>query len=433
MPKNTVSSTKWAMANFTSWKKARNKRFADDPEKQVLDDLLLSHNASLLNKWLKLYVAETRKQDGSKYPPKTLYQLLAGLLRDMRSRKPNCSNFLDPNDHRFDSLHNGIDNVFRELRSSGVGSDSKSAEAITKEEEAQLMEQGVLGTDSPRALLRAAFFLNGKNFCLRGGEEHRCLKLSQIKRYSAPDHYVYTENSSKNRSGGMAQMRVANKVVPIYATPEAGIRCHVNILDTYFSKLPQEAMEKDNFYLQPLTKLPHDPQKPWFSTIPVGRNTLAKMVKDICKEGQISGNKTNHSLRATGASELFQAGVPEKVIQERTGHLSLSGLRHYERTTDEQHRSVSQILSSSVNATFDKEVSMATMPTTVSHSRLPLQPIASMQSFRPVSQASFTPNMNFSGCSVMIYQGTNTAQLPPPVPVGYDISDLDVENFFADL
>ena len=48
-------------------------------------------------------------------------------------------------------------------------------------------------------------------------------------------------------------MRVANKVVPIYAIPEAGTRCYVNVLDTYFSKLPQEAMEK------PLTKLPHDP------------------------------------------------------------------------------------------------------------------------------------------------------------------------------
>ena len=104
----------------------------------------------------------------------------------------------------------------------------------------------------------------------------------------------------------------------------------------------------------------------------------------------------------------FSRLVFQRVIQERTGHLSLSGLHHYERTTDEQHRSVSQILPSSVNATFDREVSMATMPTTVSHSRLPLQPIASMQSFRPVSQASFTPNMNFSGCSVMIYQGTNT-------------------------
>ena len=84
------------MANFKSWKKARNERFADDLEKQVPDDLLLSDDASLLNKWLKLYVAKTRKQDGSKYPPKTLYQLLAGLLRDMRSRNPNCSNFWIP-------------------------------------------------------------------------------------------------------------------------------------------------------------------------------------------------------------------------------------------------------------------------------------------------------------------------------------------------
>ena len=60
----------------------------------------------------------------------------------------------------------------------------------------------------------AVLFLNGRNFCLRGGDEHRRLKLSQIKRHSAPDRYVYTENSSKNRSGGMAQMRVAHKVVP---------------------------------------------------------------------------------------------------------------------------------------------------------------------------------------------------------------------------
>ena len=59
MPKNMVSSTKWAMANFTSWKKARNEPLADDPEKQVPDDLLLSDDASHLNKWLKLYVAET--------------------------------------------------------------------------------------------------------------------------------------------------------------------------------------------------------------------------------------------------------------------------------------------------------------------------------------------------------------------------------------
>ncbi len=34
-------------------------------------------------------------------------------------------------------------------------------------------------------------------------------------------------------------------------------------------------------------------------------------MKDICKDAGIVGRKTNHSLRATGASELFAAGVPE--------------------------------------------------------------------------------------------------------------------------
>ena len=82
----------------------------------------------------------------------------------MRSRKPNCCNFLDSDDHRFEELHDSIDNLFRELRSSGVGSDTKSAEVITKDEEAQLWEKGLLGTNSPKALFRAVFFLNGRTF-----------------------------------------------------------------------------------------------------------------------------------------------------------------------------------------------------------------------------------------------------------------------------
>ena len=49
-------------------------------------------------------------------------------------------------------------------------------------------------------------------------------------------------------------------------------------------------------------------------------------------------------LRATDAGILFQANVPEKIIQERTGHRSVKALRLYERTTGEQHQQVSHIL-----------------------------------------------------------------------------------------
>ena len=40
----------------------------------------------------------------------------------------------------------------------------------------------------------------------------------------------------------------------------------------------------------------------------------------MCAQAGIEADKTNHSLRATGASELFHANVPEQMIQERTGH-----------------------------------------------------------------------------------------------------------------
>ena len=54
------------------------------------------------------------------------------------------------------------------------------------------------------------------NFCLRGDEEHRSLKISQFRKEKDPDRYVHTEYYSKNRSGGLANMRIEHKIVPIY-------------------------------------------------------------------------------------------------------------------------------------------------------------------------------------------------------------------------
>ena len=78
----------------------------------------------------------------------------------------------------------------------------------------------------------------GKMFSLHGRVELRELKPSQIQRQSNPDHYVYTENVSKTRNGTFKQLHVPNKVVPLFKCPQAGERCPVHILDTYFSKLP---------------------------------------------------------------------------------------------------------------------------------------------------------------------------------------------------
>ena len=101
--------------------------------------------------------------------------------------------------------------------------------------------------------------------------------------------------------------------------PENGQKCLVFLLDLYLSKLPTFAFEKDFLYLRPKCSKPFHCVAAWYDKIPVEKNTLSTMVKDMCSEAAIMG-KTNHSLRATGATTLFQNNVPEKVIQKLTGH-----------------------------------------------------------------------------------------------------------------
>ena len=97
--------------------------------------------------------------------------------------------------------------------------------------------------------------------------------------------------------------------------------------------------------MTPLLNKPKDPSKPWYTTTPVGRNRLNSMLKEMCQVAELFTNFTNHSLRAYGATTLFQAGVSEKLIQQRTGHRCLEALRQYERTSESQLADVSNVMS----------------------------------------------------------------------------------------
>ena len=207
-------------------------------------------NVEELNHWLSFYILETRKSNTEVYPPKTLYQLLSGLLRHARTLNGNTPNFLDKNNPEFKPLHSVIDNTFKRLRQEGIGCTSRHAELFTKEDEASLWEKGVIGLNDPKSLLRAVFYYNGKNFCLRGGEEHRSLKLSQFKRHTVPiTHYEYVENFSKNRPGGFILMNLETPIFPCESE-----RCHVKLLDKYISKLPDEVKARD-FFMRDLCHL----------------------------------------------------------------------------------------------------------------------------------------------------------------------------------
>ena len=57
----------------------------------------------------------------------------------------------------------------------------------------------------------------------------------------------------------------------------------------------------------------------------------------------MEGISTNHSLRATCATQLFWQEF-RRLVQKQTGHKSLESLRVYERVTENQKRAVSNII-----------------------------------------------------------------------------------------
>ena len=108
--------------------------------------------------------------------------------------------------------------------------------------------------------------------------------------------------------------------------------------------------------MRPKLATPADPDSPWYEGIPVGKETLCKMLANMCDKAGIP-RKTNHFLRATGVTEMFTANVPKKLIQSRTGHRTVEALRQYERPSYDQHQAVSNVLTSvEPKRSFGKEL-----------------------------------------------------------------------------
>ena len=73
---------------------------------------------------------------------------------------------------------------------------------------------------------------------------------------------------------------------------------------------------------------------------PIGIHTIQKTIPRVCMIAGAGRFKTNHSLRVTAASRLYQEGLDEQLIMERIGHRSLDGVRAYKQTSREQQELV---------------------------------------------------------------------------------------------
>ena len=153
---------------------------------------------------------------------------------------------------------------------------------------------------------------------------------------------VYTEDTiTKTNNGGLDSMWKQCKVHWIH--PAGNIsHCPIRLVDKYMSLCPPvtKSTMKPNFYLRSLKRF--NPAQ-WYSTQVVGLNTLCKTVGQMLKDANLDGYFTNHSLRRTGTTRLFHAGIDRKLVKEYSAHRS-DAVDQYQITSNKQKENISKVL-----------------------------------------------------------------------------------------
>ena len=241
VPKSTKYKEKWAVNLFENWRQQRNERDGNTGgfiAVNILHNSLEVMSDEELNRSLALFVCEVRKANGSKYPPNTLHGMVASIQHYLKGKKRIVRLF---NDDKFSFLRDALDAMMKESASDGLGLTKKQGEIITLDEEEQLWSKGVLGDSSPQQLLDTLIYLFGIHFALRGGSEHRRLRLenSQIvkgkDKRTGLEYLEYREDISKTNAGGLKDRKIRGKITRAYENRADKKRCIVRLYDKYIN------------------------------------------------------------------------------------------------------------------------------------------------------------------------------------------------------
>ena len=127
----------------------------------------------------------------------------------------------------------------KEMTASGIGVKTNSASPLSRAEEKQLWDSGVIGFHSSKAVSYGVFFYNCKIFGFRAMNEHVNLMVEQYEfgKDSQGEFVIFTGRVSKNVQGGLEQRKVDVKSIKHYAQP-SNRRCVVRLLKQHMRLIP---------------------------------------------------------------------------------------------------------------------------------------------------------------------------------------------------
>ena len=340
----TKKSTDWCERIWKDWVRHRCSNLLESEvgSGYILKEDLDKMSVEEMNYWLMRFVLEVRRQDGKDYPPNSLYQICCGLMRILKFRNRANVNFF--NDAVFEEFRGTLDSKMKTLQASGQFQ-TRKADIITLQMEDELWKRGLLGDHLAQVLLDTMVYYIGICFALRGGEDHRRLRhdpsqLILVEPIDGVAYLKYVPDVSKTNQGGLKHRKVPQEETIHYANTSNPTRCLIRLYKLYNSKCPVDR-PAGAFYLKPLK---NPGEAVWYQKVPVGHNVLSNTVGRLCKAAGFNGHYTNHSLRATTATRLFESGIDEQLIMQRTRHRSTDAVRSYKRVTENLKEVTSSVL-----------------------------------------------------------------------------------------
>ena len=387
---------------------------------------------------MKKFYAEVRGLDGKMLSPSTLRGLRAGLHRIIMSA-PNNRDINILTDKAFIQANK----MFEAMCKNYIQKANPRQKHHPAIEPGDLRKVGSYLHNyrtSPENLVLSFWFVISYNFARRGREGFREMtrETFEIKTDDEGKEYLtmaLTE-SNKNWQGGSSSKAWDYSDVRAYSVKfeNEGI----NIVDVYKFYLSKLNPECSALFQRPKYKnWGLEEGSIWFDNVPMGMNKIGELMKLISKRAALSKIYTNHSVRATAITIMYQGGVDTKQICKITKHKSEETLKHYiDDQSSAQKRQCSEILNSafsasttvsphvqnrhvqSANTASDHTMIADPVPLPLLHS----VPASISQPILPVPQSNTSPTRADMTQSTQIFSSNKSVSFPLQRPQTFDFN-----------
>ena len=287
-----------------------------------------------LNTTLRNFYGEVRNQEGKEYNHNSMRSIRSGINRHLQSH-PHERAIDIIKDKDFNSANNIFDGYLKKCKAEGLDATEHKA-TLTDKDWKTLHDSKVLSTATPTTLQNKVLTNLLTHFGRRGSEGLRQMKKNTFVLKTDENGKKYFETGynelTKNYQNSSGKAKDISKGKAVMVEQPGDPTCPVTSFIQYLDHLDPNC---NTLFTYPFDHVNYTKrktwkgQKIWYSTDPLGKNTLASKMKNITTEAGLSKTYTNHCMRSTVITRLSRMGVEARKIINVTGHKHPGSVEHY--------------------------------------------------------------------------------------------------------